>query len=127
VSLVPLAERPAAIASIEQIVAHEPEADQILRESVVALYEHIPGVRSVAVAFGENGALAAGPIAGAPIPSEPALTVPVLYERRPVAELWIEGGGAPDDGDQAMLARVCELLSPYCLVGWDTGGEAWEP
>jgi hypothetical protein len=127
VSLVPLAERPAAIASIEQIVAHEPEADQILREAVVALYEHIPDVRSVAVAFVENGALAPGPIAGDPIASEPTVTVPVLYERRPVAELWIEGGGAPDDGDQVMLVRVCELLSPYCLVGWDTGGEAWEP
>jgi hypothetical protein len=126
-SLVPLAERPAAIASIEQIVAHEPEADQILREAVVALYEHIPGVRSVAVAFVESGALAPGPIAGDPITSEPAVTVPVLYERRPVAELWIAGGSAPDDGDQVMLVRVCELLSPYCLVGWDTGGEAWEP
>jgi len=63
-SLVPDAERPAVIAAIEQIVAHEPEADQILRESVVALYEHIPGVRSVAVAFVENGSLAPGPIAG---------------------------------------------------------------
>ena len=20
-----------------------------------------------------------------------------------------------------------ELLAPYCLVGWDTGGEAWTP
>ncbi len=36
-------------------MAHEPEADEILRESVVALYEHIPAVRSVAVAFVENG------------------------------------------------------------------------
>jgi hypothetical protein len=127
VSLVPVAERPAAIASIEQIVAHEPEADEILREAVVALYEHIPGVRSVAVAFVENGVLAPGPIAGDPIASKPSLAVPVLYERRPVAELWVEGGEQPDDGDQQMLARVCDLLSPYCLVGWDTGGEAWEP
>jgi hypothetical protein len=127
VTLVPLAERAAAIAAIEQIVAHEPEADQILREAVVALYEHIPDVRSVAVAFVESGALAPGPIAGDPIASEPTVTVPVLYERRPVAELWIEGGGSPEDGDRVMLVRVCELLSPYCLVGWDTGGEAWEP
>jgi hypothetical protein len=56
-----------------------------------------------------------------------AVTEPVLYERRPVAELWIDGGAAPDEGDRALLMRVCELLSPYCLVGWDTGGEAWEP
>jgi hypothetical protein len=127
VSLIPAAERPRVIAAIEQIAAHEPEADQILREAVVALYEHIPEVRSVAVAFVENGALTPGPIAGDPIAGEPTLSSPVLYERRPVSELWIDGGGAPDAGDQALLARVCELLSPYCLVGWDTGGEAWEP
>ena len=22
---------------------------------------------------------------------------------------------------------VALLISPYCLVGWDTGGEAWTP
>ena len=126
-SLVPEAERPALIAAIEQIVAHEPEADQILRESVVALYEHIPGVRSVAVAFVESGSLAPGPIAGDPIAGTPTVSEPVLYERRAVAELWIDGGSPPDTADRALLQRVSELLSPYCLVGWDTGGEAWEP
>lgn len=126
-SLVPAADRPGASEAIEAIIAHEPEADQILREAVVALYERIPDVRSVAVAFVESGELAPGPIAGAPISGTPAVTEPVLYERRPVAELWIDGGGALDEGDRALLVRVCELLSPYCLVGWDTGGEAWEP
>jgi hypothetical protein len=127
VTLVPAAERPLVLEAIEQIVAHEPEADQILREAVVALFERIPDVRSVAVAFVENGALAPGPIAGDPIAGTPTVAAPVLYERRPVSELWIDGGGTPDDGDRALLERVCEQLSPYCLVGWDTGGEAWEP
>ncbi len=126
-SLVPPGARTGATEAIEAIIAHEPEADQILREAVVALYERIPDVRSVAVAFVENGRLAPGPIAGDPVSDTPPVTEPVLYERRPVAELWIEGGGSPDDGDWALLARVSELLSPYCLVGWDTGGEAWEP
>ena len=126
-TLVPLAERAAAIAAIEQIVAHEPEADQILREAVVALYEHIPDVRSVAVAFVESGALAPGPIAGDPIASEPTVTVPVLYERRPVAELWIEGGGVARRRRSGHARAGLRALSPYCLVGWDTGGEAWEP
>ena len=98
-----------------------------LREAVVVLYEHVPAVRSVTVAFVENGALAPGPIAGEPIEGEPQVSAPVLYERRPVAELWIVGGGEPDDGDRALLERICELLSPYCLVGWDTGGELWDP
>jgi hypothetical protein len=127
VSLVPAAERAGAIEAVEAIIAHEPEADQILREAVVALYERIPDVCSVAVAFVENGELAPGPIAGEPIAGTLPLSEAVLYEGRPVAELWIAGGGAPDDGDRALLVRVCELLSPYCLVGWDTGGEAWEP
>jgi len=124
--LVREAERPRLLEALEQIVAHEPEADQILREAVVAIYEHVPDVRSVAVAFVENGAIAPGPIAGEPV-TEISVSTPVLYERRPVAELWVGGGGVPDAGDLALLSRVCELLSPYCLVGWDTGGEAWEP
>jgi hypothetical protein len=120
-------ERRGAIEGIERIVAHEPEADEILRGAVVMLHEWIRGVRSVAVAFVEDGALAPGPIAGPPMPNAPAIAVPVLYERRPVAELWIDAEGTADDGDRAFLARVAGLLSPYCLVGWDTGGEAWEP
>jgi hypothetical protein len=127
VSLVPVAERPGAMEAVDAIIAHEPDADQILREAVVALYERIPDVRSVAVAFVENGQLAPGPIAGDPISGTPAVTEAVLYECRPVAELWIAGGGSPDEGDRELLVRVCELLSPYCLVGWDTGGEAWVP
>ena len=126
-TLVPPHEHAHVTGAIEQIAAHEPEADQILRESVVVLYEHVPGVQSVAVAFRENGVLAPGPIAGEPIGDEPAVRAPVLYDGRPVAELWIAGGGDPDARDQALLTRICELLSPYCLVGWDTGGEAWEP
>jgi hypothetical protein len=29
--------------------------------------------------------------------------------------------------DRAVLERVASLIGPYCLVGWDTGGEAWSP
>ena len=29
--------------------------------------------------------------------------------------------------DDAFLQRVATLVSPYCLVGWDTHGERWEP
>ena len=30
-------------------------------------------------------------------------------------------------GKSTLLRVVADLLSPYCLVGWDTGGEAWSP
>jgi hypothetical protein len=127
VSLLPPGGRSGAVEAIERILNREPEADQILREAVVVLQERIPGVRGVAVAFVEDGALAPGPGAGATIDGAPAIAVAVLYERRPVAELWIDADAEPDEDDRAFLARVTDLLSPYCLVGWDTGGEAWEP
>jgi hypothetical protein len=115
------------LATIARAIEHEPEADEILRQAVVVLYEWTTGVRSVAVAFVEDGVLTAGPVAGAAIAETPAVTIPVLYERRPVAELWIDSELEADDRDRAFLHRVSQLLSPYCLVGWDTGGEAWEP
>ena len=31
-------------------------------------------------------------------------------------------GGA----DQQFLEQVATVISPYCLVGWDTGGTAWD-
>jgi hypothetical protein len=127
VTLVSQEGRDDVIATIERAIQHEPEADEILRQAVVVLYEWTTGVRSVAVAFVENGALAAGPIAGAPLAAAPAVTIPVLYERREVAELWIDSETDADDRDRAFLHRVGQLLSPYCLVGWDTGGESWEP
>jgi len=34
--------------------------------------------------------------------------------------------GAPPE-DAAFLERVAVLVSGHCLVGWDTGGEPWEP
>jgi hypothetical protein len=127
VSLLPEQERGDALEAIERIVEHEPEADEILRQTVAVLHARIPDARGVAVAFVEEGALAPGPIAGSTLETAPAIAVEVLYERRPVAELWIDAGGEPDAADRAFLARISDLLSPYCLVGWDTGGEAWEP
>ena len=50
-----------------------------------------------------------------------AVDVPVVYRGERVGELV----GAVDD--RAFLERVATLISPYVLVGWDTGGEGWEP
>jgi hypothetical protein len=115
------------VATIQQAIAHEPEADEILRQAVVALYEWTAGVRSVAIAFVEEGRLVPGPVAGDPVEQPTALAVPVQYEGRVVAELWVSGSEPADERDSAFGIEVAGLLSPYCLVGWDTGGEAWEP
>ncbi len=113
VTLVPPAERADAIATIEQIVAHEPEADQILREAVVALYERIPDVRSVAVAFVENGALAPGPIAGDPIAATPTgdrSRCCTSAARSPSCGSM--AADAPDDGDRASCSARLRAPEP---------------
>ena len=57
------------------------------------------------------------------------IVVPIAYEDIVVGEIDIDSDrpAAFGDGDRAFLEGVAELLSPYCLVGWDTGGEPWEP
>ncbi len=57
------------------------------------------------------------------------IVVPISYEGLVVAEIDIDSDrpAAFGDDDRKFLERVAELLSPYCLVGWDTGGEPWEP
>jgi len=52
--------------------------------------------------------------------------IPISYENDVVAELDVVASDLSTE-DRALLERVAELLAPYCLVGWDTGGEAWTP
>jgi hypothetical protein len=126
VSLAPAGQRDAAVEEIERIVAAAGEADEILRESIAVLARRIPAARWVGIAFVEEGALALGPVTGSsPAAAPPAVRAPVSYDRARVAEIWIDADGPLDADDEAFLGRVGDLLSPYCLVGWDTGGEAW--
>ena len=57
------------------------------------------------------------------------IVVPVKFDGKVVAEIDIDSDkpSAFDDDDRRFLERVATLMSPYCLVGWDTGGEAWAP
>jgi hypothetical protein len=127
VSLAPAAERNAVLESIVQLVGRETDADQLLRQAVTLLADGLAATRWVGVAFVEEGTLALGPVAGAaPVsPDRPALHQPVEYDRATVAELWLDTDAEADADDRVFLERVAGLLSPYCLVGWDTGGEAW--
>lgn len=56
------------------------------------------------------------------------IVVPILYDRLVVAEIDIDSDTPSAFGarDRAFLERVAELISPHCLVGWDTGGVDWE-
>jgi L-methionine (R)-S-oxide reductase len=57
------------------------------------------------------------------------IVVPIAYEGRVVGEIDIDSDepAAFGEADRAFLERVALLISPYCLVGWDTGGERWQP
>ena len=55
------------------------------------------------------------------------IVVPIAYEGRVVGEIDIDSDEPAAFGaeDRAFLERVALLISPHCLVGWDTGGEPW--
>jgi L-methionine (R)-S-oxide reductase len=55
------------------------------------------------------------------------IVVPISYEGRVVGEIDIDSDerAAFGEEDRAFLERVALLISPHCLVGWDTGGVRW--
>jgi L-methionine (R)-S-oxide reductase len=57
------------------------------------------------------------------------IVVPISYEGGVVGEIDIDSDRPSAFGadDRQFLERVAVLISPYCLVGWDTSGEPWRP
>jgi GAF domain-containing protein len=57
------------------------------------------------------------------------IVVPIAYQEKIVGEIDIDSDqpAAFTSEDRTFLERVALLISPHCLVGWDTGGEAWKP
>lgn len=55
------------------------------------------------------------------------IVVPIAYEGRIVGEIDIDSDetAAFGEEDRVFLERVALLISPHCLVGWDTGGVPW--
>ena len=113
----------AALGAIERILGCGGDADDVLREVVAALHEHIPS-SWVGISFFEQGRFVLGPSTGE-LAAEPT-RLSVSYDDRPVAELAVSSDMLSPE-DRAVLERVASLIGPYCLVGWDTGGEAWSP
>ena len=105
---------------IEAVVAAGGDADDVLRRVVAILHERA-GCAWAGILFVEEGELVLGPAAGDE-QSAGRTQVPVLFHGDRVAELAVDGAV-----DEAILARVAELIADHCLVGWDTGGEEWNP
>jgi hypothetical protein len=109
-----------ALEAIERILDRGSDADDVLRDVVAVLHSDYSWV---GISFVEEGELVLGPALGEQT-VEPT-KIPISFENNVVAELGIVGEIGPED--RAFLERVALLISPYCLVGWDTGGEAWSP
>lgn len=56
------------------------------------------------------------------------IVVPISFNGKVVGEIDIDSDepAAFADEDRAFLERVALLISPHCVVGWDTGGVRWQ-
>jgi len=109
-----------ALESVRRIVDDEADADDVLR-AVVASVASTPGTNWAGIAFAEDGTLRLGPADGEPDPDRRE-RVAISYEDAIVGELWVDG-----DVERRELEQIAVLIGPYVLIGWDTGGEVWEP
>jgi hypothetical protein len=110
-----------ALEAVERLINLGGEADDVLRQVVGVLHERLH--RPVRIRFLEEGELVSGPAAGPePVDVE---AFPIHFQGAYVANLEV---GLPlEEADRGLLARVATIVAPYALVGWDTGGRAWEP
>jgi hypothetical protein len=97
-----------------------PDADDRLREAVAELAAR-DDCSWAGVFFVEGDELVLGPQAGEP-EAERRTAVPVVWRNTRVADLAADGAV-----DAADLEAVAAEIADLCLVGWDTGGEKWEP
>ena len=109
-------DRRGALEAVDRLVNVGGEADEVLRGVLTVL--HARGIEFAAIRFVEEGALVDGPSVGA---GEAAVSVPVVFQGRPVGDLQLS---VPD---HELAVRVATLVSAFVLVGWDTGGEPWVP
>jgi hypothetical protein len=113
-----------AFEAIDRVLDRGGDADEVLRRVVAVLHDEIAEYSWVGISFVEEGELVLGPAQGEQT-AEPT-TIPISYENNVVAELGVVTDELGTE-DRTFLERVALLISPYCLVGWDTGGEAWSP
>jgi GAF domain-containing protein len=65
-----------------------------------------------------------GPTAGEE--QDAVLAKPVVYNGERVGQLEVAASSL-QGADRAFLERVADLIALHTLLGWDTGGDPWEP
>jgi hypothetical protein len=108
------------LAAVDRALADAPDADEALRR-VVRLLAARPGVAWAGIAFVETVGLVLGPAAGDEDEARRQVAT-ISYRGEVVGELRVDG-----DAEPGFLAALAERLSAHVLLGWDTGGERWEP
>jgi putative methionine-R-sulfoxide reductase with GAF domain len=96
------------------------DADDLLRRAVAELAAS-EDCSWAGVFFVEGDGLVLGPEAGRADPAR-RTAVPVTWRGTRIAELAADG-----EIELARLEEVAAEIADLCLVGWDTGGEAWQP
>jgi hypothetical protein len=109
-----------ALEALDRILNRGGDADEVLR-AVVRVLANEPELDWAGIYFLDGGELQLGPQAGEPDELR-RIRTPIAYRDAPVGELGVDG-----EADLAFLARVATLISAHVLLGWDTGGKAWEP
>ena len=108
------------LAEIERLLAEAEDADDVLRGTVSVLLAD-PRIVWAGIGFVEEDTIALGPSEG--VPDDARRTcVPIVFQGAVVGELWADG-----DVAATLLEQVAERIAPQALIGWDTGGVAWEP
>jgi putative methionine-R-sulfoxide reductase with GAF domain len=116
-----------ALEAVDRILNREPDADEVLRQTVAVLHERIARYSWVGIHFVESGERSLGPSAGRRADGMAELEAPIVYNGRPIGALSVatEDAAGFGDEDRQLLERVALLVSAHCLVGWDTGGIPW--
>ena len=114
-----------ALEAVDRILNREPEADEVLRQTVAVLHDRIDDFAWVGLSFVEEGELVLGPRQGDEGAGTEAIEIPVVYQGGHMANLGVRSNRAFTTEDRGFLERVALLISAHCLVGWDTGGVPW--
>jgi hypothetical protein len=96
-----------------------PDADELLRQAVSDLAAR-NDCSWAGIYFVEGDGLLLGPETGTPEPAR-RIVASVDWRGTRIAELAADGAISPSE-----LEAVAAGIANLCLVGWDTGGEAWE-
>ncbi|HJU47631.1 MAG TPA: hypothetical protein VJ689_05840 [Gaiellaceae bacterium] len=109
-----------ALEAVDEILAGGGDADDVLR-AVVQVLASEPDVCWAGILFVEEGALVLGPESGRADTAR-RRGLPIAYRGERVGELAVDG-----EADEALLAQIADRVAAHVLLGWDTGGERWEP